>query len=158
VNTATAALAQMKKANKLVQLSFRKNGPKSYKRGQGALLNALIDNDGRVVRDDLIWMLGCDRSELKGIVKKAVRNGFATFEPLPERGYAVGLTPEGKAVAERRQAANDACAENIASCLTVEELAQLNAITEKLIVSCKEKGICGKGKGRKSSRLLARRA
>ena len=41
MNDASKTLAQMKKANKLVQLAFRKNGPKSFKRGQGLLLNAL---------------------------------------------------------------------------------------------------------------------
>ena len=43
MNDASKTLAQMKKANKLVQLAFRKNGPKSFKRGQGLLLNALRD-------------------------------------------------------------------------------------------------------------------
>ena len=46
MNQASQTLAQLKKASKLVRLAFHKNGPKSYKRGQGALLNALVDNDG----------------------------------------------------------------------------------------------------------------
>ena len=40
MNQASQTLAQLKKASKLVRLAFHKNGPKSYKRGQGALLNA----------------------------------------------------------------------------------------------------------------------
>ena len=46
MNEAAKSLAQMKKANKLVRLAFRKNGPKSFKRGQGALLQALLVDDG----------------------------------------------------------------------------------------------------------------
>ena len=42
MNQASQTLAQLKKASKLVRLAFHKNGPKSYKRGQGALLNALM--------------------------------------------------------------------------------------------------------------------
>ena len=149
MNAASKTLAQMKKANKLVQLSFRKNGPKSFKRGQGQLLNVLLNNDGTLTRDDLIWMCGCDRSELKGVVKKAARNGYVTFENDEEHAYRVSLTELGRKLAEKRAAANDRAAADIASCLTEEEMAQLNAITEKLILSCKAKGVCGKKKGYK---------
>ena len=37
MNDYAKTLAKMKKAGKLVRLAQRKNGPKSYKRGQGAL-------------------------------------------------------------------------------------------------------------------------
>ena len=40
---ATQTLAQLKKTSKLTRLAFHKNGPKSFRRGQGALLNALLD-------------------------------------------------------------------------------------------------------------------
>ena len=76
---ATKTLAQLKKASKLTRLAFHKNGPKSYKRGQGALLNALVDNDGTTQRE-LVKILGLNRSELKDIVKKAERNGYVTIE------------------------------------------------------------------------------
>ena len=71
---ATKTLAQLKKASKLTRLAFHKNGPKSYKRGQGALLNALLANDGTTQRE-LVKTMGMDRGDLKGIVKKAERNG-----------------------------------------------------------------------------------
>ena len=149
MNEATATLAQLKKANKLVRLTFRKNGPKSFKRGQGALLNALIQNDGATQRE-LVEIMGMSRRDLKDIVKKAERNGYVTFEDAgEEHTYAVKLTEQGRAIAEKRAAANDRTAEEIVSCLTEDEVAQLNAITEKLILSAKEKGISGKKKGRK---------
>ena len=156
MNAASKALAQMKKANKLIQLSFRKNGPKSFKRGQGALLNALLEREGVVSRDDLVWILGVDRSELKGIVKKAIKNGYVTMEQGAEHSYNVKLTELGKELAAHRAEANDAAANEILECLTEEEVAQLNAITEKIILSAKSKDICGKKKGYKSERGCCR--
>ncbi|MBU5405535.1 winged helix-turn-helix transcriptional regulator [Paraeggerthella hongkongensis] len=152
MNQATMTLNQLKKASKLTRLGFHKNGPKSYKRGQGALLNALIENDGATQRD-LVGVMGMSRSELKDIVKKAVRNGYATIEDADgERTYAVKLTNEGRAVAQKRVVAQDKTADEILSCLNEEEVAQLNAITEKLILSMKDKGINGEKKGRKAHR------
>ena len=147
---ATKTLAQLKKASKLTRLAFHKNGPKSYKRGQGALLNALVDNDGTTQRE-LVKILGLNRSELKDIVKKAERNGYVTIEDCDAKHtYAVKLTDEGRKVAEKRVAANDKTAESILDCLSADEVAQLNALNEKLILSCKDKGINGKKKGRKA--------
>ena len=141
MNEATATLAQLKKASKLTRLAFRKNGPKSYKRGQGALMNALLANDGATQRE-LVKILGWDRSALKDTVKKAERNGYVTIGDHEDKHtYTVSLTDEGKKIAEKRVAANDK---------TAEEVAQLNAITEKLILGIKDKGVNGKKKGRKA--------
>ncbi len=148
---ATMTLAQLKKSSKLTRLAFHKNGPKSFKRGQGALLNALLENDG-ITQRELVGILGCDRSELKGIVKKAERNGYVTIEDAEaKRTYTVKLTESGRAVAQKRAIANEKTADDILECLSAEERAQLNAITEKLILSMKDKGINGKKKGRKAA-------
>lgn len=150
MNEATATLAQLKKASKLTRLAFRKNGPKSYKRGQGALMNALFANDGATQRE-LVKILGWDRSALKDTVKKAERNGYVTIGDHEDKHtYTVSLTDEGKKIAEKRVAANDKTAEEILECLSAEEVAQLNAITEKLILGIKDKGVNGKKKGRKA--------
>lgn len=147
---ATKTLAQLKKTSKLTRLAFHKNGPKSYRRGQGALLNALLDHNGETQRD-LVKVLGVDRGELKGVVKKAERNGYVTIgDAEATRTYTVSLTDEGRKVAEKRVVANDKAAEDILECLSADEVAQLNAITEKLILSMKDKGVNGKKKGRKS--------
>lgn len=157
MNEAAKSLAQLKKANKLVRLAFHKNGPKSYKRGQGALLRALLENDGATQRE-LVKTLGMNRSNLKDIVKKAQRNEYVTIEKVDEpRTYAVKLTDLGRELAEKRAAANDRTADEILSCLTAEEANQLDAITEKLIVAMKEKGISGKKKGYKVRRKKHRR-
>lgn len=150
MNEATATLAQLKKASKLTRLAFRKNGPKSYKRGQGALMNALLANDGATQRE-LVKILGWDRSTLKDTVKKAERNGYVTIGDHEDKHtYTVSLTDEGRKIAEKRVAANDKTAEEILECLSAEEVAQLNAITEKLILGIKDKGVNGKKKGRKA--------
>lgn len=150
MNEATATLAQLKKASKLTRLAFRKNGPKSYKRGQGALMNALLANDGATQRE-LVKILGWDRSTLKDTVKKAERNGYVTIGDHEDKHtYTVSLTDEGKKIAEKRVAANDKTAEEILECLSAEEVALLNAITEKLILGIKDKGVNGKKKGRKA--------
>lgn len=150
MNEATATLAQLKKASKLTRLAFRKNGPKSYKRGQGALMNALLANDGATQRE-LVKILGWDRSALKDTVKKAERNGYVIIGDHEDKHtYTVSLTDEGKKIAEKRVAANDKTAEEILECLSAEEVAQLNAITEKLILGIKDKGVNGKKKGRKA--------
>ena len=157
MNEAAKSLAQLKKANKLVRLAFHKNGPKSYKRGQGALLRALLENDGAPQRE-LVKTLGMNRSNLKDVVKKAQRNEYVTIESVDEpRTYAVKLTDLGRELAEKRVAANDRTADEILSCLTAEEVKQLDAITEKLIAAMKEKGISGKKKGYKVRRKKHRR-
>lgn len=149
---ATQTLGQLKKASKLTRLAFHKNGPKSYKRGQGALLNALLENDGATQRE-LVKVLGVNRGGLKDVVKKAERNGYVVIENVDDkRTYAVRLTDEGRKLSEKRVVAHDKAAGDIVDCLSEEEMGQLNAITEKLILSCKDKGISGKKKGRKSHR------
>ena len=158
MNDALNTLVKMKKAAKLVRLAQRKNGPKSYKRGQGALLRVLLEKDGATQRE-FVSTLGMNRSALKDIVRKAVRNGYVTIEEAGEKKlYAVKLTDEGRALAEKREAAQEATAEKILAALSDEERAQLDAISEKLIVSLKEAGIDGKGKGRKVRRGHKRRA
>ena len=152
MNDSTKTLMKMKKAGKLVRLAQRKNGPKSYKRGQGALLRALVEHDGATQRE-LVVALGVNRATLKDIVRKAKRNGYVTIEDAGEKKlYAVKLTDEGRKLAKKHEAAQDKAAETILSCLRAEERAQFDAINEKIIVSLKEAGIDGKKKGHKTRR------
>lgn len=152
MNDSSKTLAKMKKAAKLVRLAQRKNGPKSYKRGQGALLRVLLDADNSTQRD-LCAALGMNRAALKDIVRKAQRNGYVTIEKADEKKtYTVKLTDEGRTVAEKHEKAQDKAADAILEALSAEEIAQLDAITDKLIVSLKDAGIDGKKKGRKHHR------
>lgn len=152
MNASVEAIKQFRKANKLMRLAFRKNGPKSFKRGQGALLDVLLKNDG-ITQRELVEKLGMSRKALKDIVKKAERNGYITIgEGKKERTYTVSLTAEGKKLAEKHMAAQDRTADEILSCLSDEEIKQLNAITEKLVLSFKDQGISAKKKGYKQHR------
>lgn len=152
MNDYAKTLAKMKKAGKLVRLSQRKNGPKSYKRGQGALLRVLLENDGATQRE-LVSKLGMNRAALKDIMRKASRNGYVTIEKTGEKKlYAVKLTDDGRKLAKKHEDAQDKTAEEILSALSADERAQFDAINEKLIVSLKEAGIDGKKKGRKHHR------
>lgn len=150
MNDSTKTLMKMKKASKLARLAQRKNGPKSYKRGQGALLRTLLENDGATQRE-LVSVLGLNRSALKDIVRKAERNGYVVIEKTDEKKiYAVKLTDEGKKVAAKHDAAQDVASDKILEVLTEEEREQLDALCDKLIVGMKEAGIDGKGKGHKA--------
>ena len=151
MNDSTKTLMKMKKAAKLVRLAQRKNGPKSYKRGQGALLRTLLANDGSTQRE-LCVALGLSRGALKDVVRKAKRNGYVTIDKQGEKTYTVSLTDEGRKIAEKHDKAQDKAAEAILAALTADEIAQLDAINEKLIVSLKDAGINGKKKGRKHHR------
>ena len=151
MNDSTKTLVQMKKAGKLVRLAQRQNGPKSYKRGQGALLRVLLENDGATQRE-LVSALGLNRAALKDVVRKAKRNGYVTVEKTGEKTYSVKLTDEGRKIAKKHDKAQDKAADEILGILTAEECAELDALCEKLIVGLKEAGINGKKKGHKAHR------
>lgn len=146
MTSAVKTLAQLKKASKLTNRAFHKNGPKSYKKGQGALLKVL-HKKGVATTAELVETLSYDRRELKDIVRKAERNGYVTVEDAEgKRGYAVKLTEAGEELAEKRCAVQSQTADDILSALSDEEVAQLNALTEKIILSCKENGAHGSRK------------
>ena len=158
MNDSVKTLMKMKKASKLVRLAQRKNGPKSYKRGQGALLRALLEKDGATQRD-LVAVLGLSRGALKDVVRKAERNGYVTIEKANEKKtYTVKLTDEGAKVAKKHDKAQDKAADEILGVLSAEERAELDALCDKLIVGLKEAGIDGKKKGHKAHRHHSKRA
>ena len=141
----TDTLKQLRKANRLVNRTFHKNGPKSFKKGEGALLKALFKNDGTMTSRELVDMLAWDRPTLKDVVKKSERRGYVTIgESDEKKTYIVTITDEGREIAEKRCIAQKAAADAIMEALTDEEMEQLNALTEKLIVRCKELGAHGK--------------
>ncbi len=142
------AIKLMRKANKLVRLSFRENGPHSFKRGMGALLSALNESETAVSRDELTVALGATRIALKDIVRKAERAGYVTLVNVEdEKGYSVELTDLGKDIAAKRAAAMDEAANKALACLTDEEVAQFSALNEKIALALHEEGICAKKKG-----------
>lgn len=141
----TKTLAQLKKSSKLVNRAFHKNGPKSYKRGQGALLKVLHKHEGAMTSRELVDVLSFDRAELKTVVKKAVRNGYVEMSDVEQpRTYKVTLTQLGEEIAEKRCAKHTEVAGNLLADFSDEEIEQLNALTEKLILAAKAQGAHGK--------------
>ena len=141
----TKTLAQLKKSSKLVIRAFHKNGPKSYKRGQGALLKVLHKHEGAMTSRELVDVLSFDRAELKAVVKKAVRNGYVEMYDVEQpRTYKVTLTQLGEEIAEKRCAKHTEVAGNLLADFSDEEIEQLNALTEKLILAAKAQGAHGK--------------
>lgn len=152
MDNAVKTLEQLKQADKMARLAMRKNGPKSYKRGQGALIKALSEHDG-ATRDELVDALNADRGTLKDIVLKAQRNGYVTMENIEgKKAYTVKLTEEGRNLAAKRNAANEKAAQKVVAVLTAEEQQQLDALTAKLIAGIEEQGINAKKKGHKAER------
>lgn len=153
MSQATKTLKQLRKATALTNRAMHKNGPKSYKMGVGALIKVLHKNNGELSSRELVEALSYDRRKLKEIVRKAERNGFVTIEAAEaKKTYTVKLTDEGDKLAEKRCAAQEKAASDILAPFSGEELEQLNALTEKLILSAKEQGAHGKRKGGKKHR------
>lgn len=148
MTTRVEAVKAMRKASKLVRLSFRENGPKSFKRGVGALLSVLNESETAVSRDTLVVALGATRIALKDVVRKAQRAGYVTMTTNENgKGYTVELTELGKEVAAKRSAAMDEAANKALACLTDEEVEQLAALNEKIALALHEDGISAKKKG-----------
>lgn len=144
MSTAIETLVKLDKATMLSHRHMHKNGPKSFKRGQGALLAALSTNDG-ATQHDLCGQMHVNRKVLKDIVKKAERNGFVTIQKTDEpKTYTVTLTEEGSQLAAKHEAAEAKAAEALVGALSSDEIEQLNALCEKIIVAAKENGAHGK--------------
>lgn len=138
-------LRQLEKASHLVNRTFHKNGPKSYKHGVGALIKVLYKHGGSSPSEELIDILNMDRKTLKNAARKGTKAGFVTIACKEgEKGFTVQLTETGKQVAEKRINAQDEVAEKIMAALSEEEIEQLQKISDKLIVSCKALGAHGK--------------
>ena len=108
--------------------------------------------DGTDYQYEAVSRKGLDayRAELERLGKRSDAAIAAVDAGAEDFGASVLEEAEGVAnLAEKRVAANDKTAESILDCLSADEVAQLNALTEKLILSCKDKGINGKKKGRK---------
>ncbi len=151
MSTQLKTLKKLGKAADLSNRAFHAAGPKSYKKGQGALLKVVHRNGGQMSSRELVDALGYNRAKLKDIVRKAQRNGYATIEDAgKKKTYMVKLTDTGEKIAEKRCKAHDAAAKQILSTLSEEEIEQLGSIADKIVVQCKELGAKGKHKkGRK---------
>ena len=155
MNQASQTLAQLKKASKLVRLRLSQERPEKLQARPGRA----AERPRRQRRHHSARAGEDSRSQpqrAQGYREEGRAQRLRHLEDAEgERTYAVKLTDEGREVAQKRVAANDKTADDIIGCLSEEEIAQLNAITEKLILSMKDKGINGKKKGRKATSAAA---
>lgn len=139
--TSTKALDQLKKAANYSKLAMHRNGPYSYKKGQGALLKVLYKfGDGSLKRKKLAKMLRWEPEEVKRVVKKAKKNGYVTVTKAKDK-LEVSLTAEGKAIMDKRFAAEDKAADEVLAGLTADQVDTLYELTGKIIDTCKAMGI-----------------
>jgi DNA-binding MarR family transcriptional regulator len=138
----TKALMALKKAANYSKLTFHKFGPRSYKKGQGALLKVVYKfGEGEPLKKKrLEKILGWRGKELRRIAYKAKKNGYVEISD-PKYGFAVSLTDKGRKVVEKRIASDDKCADMILEALSPEEVEALVDSCNKISETCKGLGI-----------------
>ncbi len=136
-------LHQLKVASNYSKLAFHKDGPRSFKRGQGALLKVAykFGKKGTISFRKLCKTLGWDCDEVRDTAKIAQENGYITLGKTKKGKNAVCLTAKGVEVVEKRLAAEDRAADEIMRDVTDEEREALLAITGKIIANCQAMGV-----------------
>lgn len=132
MSESTKAIASLKKAANYGKLALHKDGPRSFKRGQGALTKVIYKfGDGKLSKDEAKKVLGWEGRDVRAVAKKAADNGYLTIEQ-PKKGFMMVLTPLGTEVVKKRLAAEDKAADKLFEGITDAEKAQLEALCEKI--------------------------
>ena len=138
----TKILNQLKRAANYTKLAEHQDGPRSYNRGQGALLKVLAkfgkkDSLAKKKLEKTLEWKGC---EVGKVAKKAQKNGYVTISD--EKGkFIVTLTAKGREIVEKRFEAEDRVADAILAYLSDKEKKQLQKITGKIIDACEDMGV-----------------
>ncbi len=132
----------LKHAANYAKLGMRDLGPRSFKKGQGALIKVVykFSEDGTVCKEKLERVLGWRGQDVRHVAEKAERNGYVTIQD-PEYKFLVSLTDKGQQVIQKRMKAEDRAADAILEALSAEERQQLQSITEKICKTCEELGV-----------------
>ena len=126
MSESTKAIASLKKAGNYMKLAMRKNGPRSFKRGQGALIKVIYKaGEGTLSKD---------------VAKKAADNGYLTIDK-PKNGFQMTLTDLGREVIKKRLEAESKAADEILAGLSDEEKAQLTSLCEKICQTAEDMGV-----------------
>ncbi len=135
------ALQSLKQAADHAKLAMHKDGPRNFKRGQGALIkvihkfgNGELDKD--TAKKELGWR-GCD---MRAVAQVAERNGYITISQ-PEDGFTMVLTDMGTEVVKKRLAAEDKAADALFEGMSSEEKDMLISLCEKVSANAKNMGI-----------------
>ncbi|WP_251212199.1 hypothetical protein [Adlercreutzia murintestinalis] len=154
----TKAIASLKKAANYTKLAMRAEGPRSFKRGQGALIKVIHKfGNGTLGKDEakkaLEWR-GCD---VRTVARKAEENGYLTISDA-EEGFQMTLTKLGTEVVKKRLAAEDKAADAVLAGLTDAEKEQLVALCDKISATAEEMGIKYATIHKKRGRRCARKS
>ena len=142
MTASTKAIASLKKAANYTKLAMRKDGPRSFKRGQGALIKVIykFGKDGTLGKDEAKKVLGWCGGDVRAVAKKAADNGYLTIAS-PKDGFIMTLTPVGTEVVKKRLAAEDKAADKLFAGLTDAEKDQFIALCDKISANAEAMGV-----------------
>ncbi len=133
------ALKSLKTAANYAKLAMHDLGPRSYKKGQGALLKVIekFGEDGSIDKKRLERLLGWRGDEVRRVAEKAEENGYVAID---DGGFefAVSLTAKGAEVLRKRFAVENHAADAVLAGLTPDEVDQLVVLTDKISATCKD--------------------
>ena len=109
-------------------------------RGQGKLLDVLLDNDG-ISQRDLVQMLDIRPSSVAELIDKLEQAGLVRREANSgdKRVVNIFITDEGREAAERLSGGRGDSLAEFFSVLSDEEKDQLSSIMDKLVDGLKDK-------------------
>lgn len=137
----TNAIHSLKKAANYTKLAMRQEGPRSFKRGQGALIKVIYRfGDGRLDKDGAKKTLGWRGCDVRDVAKKAADNGYLTIEE-PKDGFVMTLTELGTEVVKKRLEAEDKAADEVLGALTDAEKKKLVELCGKISQKAEEMGV-----------------
>lgn len=136
------AIESLKRAANYTKLAMHELGPRSYKKGQGALLKVIykFGEDGSLEKDALKDLLNWRGREVREVAKKAEGNGYVTLRD-DEGEMVATITEKGIAVMEKRMAIEDAATDAVMAGLSDEELDSLVALCDRISQNCEELGV-----------------
>lgn len=139
----TEVLAALKRAGNYSKLAMHNEGPRSFKRGQGALIKVVGKfGDKKGISDKkLCHTLGWGCHETMAVAKKAADNGYVDITKKGDSKHRISLTKTGKQILKKRMAAEDRAADAVCSYLTDQEKEQLVALCAKVNEACEDMGV-----------------
>ena len=133
------ARKSLKTAANYAKLAMHDLGPRSYKKGQGALMKVIdkFGENGSIDKKKLERVLGWKGDEVRRVAEKAAGNGYVAIDDAGFE-FSVSLTDKGAEVLKKRFAVEDHAADAVLAGLTPQEVEQLVTLTNKISATCKD--------------------
>ncbi len=137
----TEALKKLKQAANYTKLAMRKDGPRSFKRGQGALLKVIYKfGDGKLDKDEAKKELGWRGCDVRSVARIAEKNGYLTISDSQE-GFTMELSTMGTEVVKKRLEAESKAADSLFTGISDEEVEGLISVCNKISANAKALGV-----------------